>query len=221
MYRKMVAVNPESRPRRPYRSPRREEQARQTRRALLSTAERMLMADGYSATTIPAVARAAEVSVETVYKLFGNKPGLAKAVYDVAIVGDDEPVPLMDRDFVRQNIAEPDPKRKLITFGEHIAEVAGRASPILLMIRDAAASDAGAADLWETAKQERLTGMSHFARHLQQGGYLRSGVSEREARDVLWTHNSVELWDLLVRQRGWSLLRFGKWTGRQLVAALL
>jgi AcrR family transcriptional regulator len=217
----MAAVNPGDPPRRAYRSPRREEQARQTRRTLVATAEKMLLADGYSATTIPAVARAAGVSVETVYKVFGNKPGLAKAVYDVAIVGDDEPVPMMDRDFVRRNRAEPDPKRKLTMYGEHIAEVAGRASPILLMIRDAAASDAGAADLWETAQQERLTGMTHFARHLHEGGHLRAGISEREARDVLWMYNSVELWDLLVRQRGWSLPRFGRWIGRQLVAALL
>jgi hypothetical protein len=38
---------------------------------------------------------------------------------------------------------------------------------------------------------------------------------------VLWTHNSVELWDLLVRQRGWADKRFGRWVGEQLVAALL
>jgi hypothetical protein len=46
-------------------------------------------------------------------------------------------------------------------------------------------------------------------------------VSVDEARDVLWTHNSVELWDLLVRQRGWTNARFGRWVGRQLIAALL
>jgi AcrR family transcriptional regulator len=217
----MVAVNPDDPPRRAYRSPRREQQARQTRRAVLATAKDMLLADGYSATTIPAVARAAEVSVETVYKLFGNKPGVAKAVYDVAIVGDDEPVPMTERDLVRRIRAEPDPKGKLLEYGEHIADVSGRVCPILLMIRDAAASDPGAAGLWATAQQERLIGMGYFAKHLREEGHLRSGVSEREARDVLWAYNSTELWDLLVRQRAWSLSRYGRWMGRQLVAALL
>ncbi len=217
----MADVNPDERSRRTYRSPRREEQSRQTRRSILTAAKEMFLADGYAATTVPAVARAARVSVETVYKLFGNKPGLVKAVYDVAIVGDDEPVPLMERDFVRRNIAEPDPSRKLTMYGDHLAGVAGRAFPILLLIRDAAASDGGAAEIWSTTQQERLTGMTHFAHDLQHGRHLRAGVSEREARDVLWTYNSVEMWDLLVRQRGWSLRRYGRWVGRQLVAALL
>ena len=55
----------------------------------------------------------------------------------------------------------------------------------------------------------------------EPGGHLRKGVSRTEARDVLWSHNSVEMWDLLVRQRGWRDARFGRWIGQQLVAALL
>lgn len=64
-------------------------------------------------------------------------------------------------------------------------------------------------------------GMTAFAHHLHEGGHLRSGVSTEEARDVLWAHTSVELWDLLVRQRGWSQERFGAWVAAQLIAALL
>ncbi|MGZ4666581.1 MAG: hypothetical protein ACXV5Q_16480 [Frankiaceae bacterium] len=41
-------------------------------------------------------------------------------------------------------------------------------------------------------------------------------MSTEEARDVLWVHNSVELWDLLVNQRGWD----NEWVGKALVAAL-
>jgi len=68
---------------------------------------------------------------------------------------------------------------------------------------------------------ERLTGMTHFAHHLRDEGHLRRGVSVAEARDVLWAHNSVELWDLLVNQRGWAAKRYGRWIGDQLVGALL
>jgi hypothetical protein len=63
--------------------------------------------------------------------------------------------------------------------------------------------------------------MTAFAHHLRDRGHLRDGVSPEEARDVLWAHSSVELWDLLVRQRGWSDERYGAWLGQQLVAALL
>jgi AcrR family transcriptional regulator len=206
---------------RPYKSVVREEQARQTRRAVLDAARDRFLERGYAATTVPEVAANAGVSVETVYKTFGNKPGLVKAVFDVAIVGDDEPVPMMQREFVRRNIAEPDPRKKLEAYGAHLGRRSAHANPIQLVVRDAAITDAGAAVVWEQLQTERLTGMTAFATHLKEAGHLRKGVPMEEARDVLWAHNSVELWDLLVNRRGWSNVRFGKWVGRQLIAALL
>lgn len=208
-------------PRRTYESSRRQEQARQTRLAVLDAAKRLFLEHGYAATTMAAVAGDAGVSVETVYKGFANKPGLVKAVFDVAIVGDDDPLPMLQREFVQRNLAEPDPHRKLAAYGVHLAEVSPRACPIQLVVRAAAETDAGAAEVWQELQSERLTGMTVFAGHLAEGGHLRNGVSAAEARDVLWAHNSVELWDLLVNQRGWSNRRYGRWIGDQLVAALL
>jgi len=211
------AVNP----RRSYNSQRRQEQARQTRRAVLAAAHRLFVADGYAATTISAVAAEAGVSVETVYKAFGNKAGLVKSAFDVAVVGDDEPVPMLQREFVRRTSAEPDPQKKMAAYGEHVADVGARTGLILLAVRAAAATDPGAAEVWQQLQTERLTGMAVFAQHLRDGGYLRDGISVNEARDVLWTHNSVELWDLLVHQRGWPNRRYGRWVAQQLIAALL
>jgi AcrR family transcriptional regulator len=217
MYQMSARVNP----RRPYDASRRREQARQTRRAVLAAAHEAFVRDGYAATTMASIAAAVGVSVETVYKAFGNKPGLMKAVFDVAVVGDDEPVPMLQREFVRRTSAEPDPRVKLRAFGLHVGEVSPRTCPLLLVVRDAAAADAGAAALWAQLQGERLFGMSVFADHLLDSGCLRADVTADEARDVLWTHNSAELWDLLVRQRGWSDERYGRWVGEQLIAALL
>jgi AcrR family transcriptional regulator len=208
-------------PPRRYESKTRDEQARRTRRAVLAAAHKQFVEQGYAATTIAGVATDAGVSVETVYKAFRNKPSLAKAAFDVAAVGDDEPIPMLQRESVRRNMAEPDPRKKLHTYADDLAQRAPRMGPLLLVLRDAAATDAAAAEVWAQLQQERLTGMTAFAHHLRDGGHLRDGVSWQEARDVLWTHTSVEVWDLLVQQRGWSKQRFGKWTGQQLVAALL
>lgn len=206
---------------RSYDSSRRREHARANRRAVRDAGRRIFLERGYGQTTMSAVAAAAGVSVETVYKAFGNKPSLVKAIFDVAVVGDDEPVPMMAREFVRRNMAEPDPVRKLLDFGQHVAATSLRTCPLLLVVRDAASTDAGAAQVWEQLQAERLTGMTAFAGHLHASGHLRADVDVTEARDVLWTHNSVELWDLLVRQREWDYQRFGSWIGRQLVGALL
>ena len=208
-------------PPRSYDSTRRLQQARQTRLAVLDAARRHFLDDGFSKTTIAAVASDAGVSVETVYKAFGNKAGLVKAVVDVSIVGDDEPVPMLQRAFVQRTTAEPDPRKKLLGYGVHVAEVGLRSGPIQLVVRNAAAADDAAAELWSRLEAERLTGMTVFARHLRDDGHLRKGVAVEEARDVLWVHNSVELWDLLVNRRNWTNKRFGRWVGQQLIASLL
>ena len=208
-------------PRRRYGSARRQEQAGENRRAVLEAAHRMFLERGYAATTVGAIAAAAGVSVETVYKGFGNKPGLVKAVVDVAIVGDDEPVHMLQRHRVRRMEAEPDPRRKLAMYGEHLADSARRRVPIELLVRAAAASDSGAAGVWDQLEAERLTGMTFFARHLHEGGHLRPGVSVEEARDVLWTYNSAEVYELLVMRREWTAQRYGRWVADALAAALL
>lgn len=52
-------------------------------------------------------------------------------------------------------------------------------------------------------------------------GYLRKGITLREATDVLWTCSSVELYDLLVVQRGWTLGRFARFVADFMIAQLL
>ncbi|MDQ4027832.1 MAG: TetR/AcrR family transcriptional regulator [Actinomycetota bacterium] len=208
-------------PRRTYDSTGRREQARRSRWTVLGTARRMFLEGGYAATTVGAIATEAGVSVETIYKAFGNKPGLLKAVFDVAVVGDDEPVPMLERDLVRRIENEPDPRQKLLMYGAHLTQSAPRSVPVQLLIRAAAASDPGVAEIWDEMAEERLIGMTQFARHLHEGGHLRAGVSVEEARDILWTYNSAELFDLLVLQRDWPPEKYGRWIAEALIGALL
>ena len=72
---------------RPYNSIRRREQAERTRREVVAVATRRFLDDGYAATTIAAVAADAGVSVETIYKIFGGKPGLVRAIRERALEG--------------------------------------------------------------------------------------------------------------------------------------
>jgi AcrR family transcriptional regulator len=206
---------------RPYDSTRRQEQARQTRAAILDAAGTLFRKRGYARTTVAAVAEAAAVSVETVYKAFGNKAQLLKGVFDVAIVGDHAPVPMLQRDLVQRIEATPDPRRKFEMYGDHLAQAGPRAGPDQLLVRAAGAGDPEVAAVWDQMSSERLYGMTEFARHLYNGGYLRAGVTLEEARDVLWTYNSVELYDLLVLQRGWTPERYGAWVAGALACALL
>src|SRR4030095_15524094 len=208
-------------PRRRYDSRGRQEQAGRSRWAMLQAARRLFLDRGDAATTMPAIAAAAGVSVQSVYKPFGNKPALLKAVFDVAIAGDDEPVPVLQRAALGRVRDEPDPRRKLQLYGEFVAEVTPRHVPIQLLARAAAAIDPEAAGVWAQLQAERLAGMTLFARALDAEGHLRPGVSVEEARDLLWTCSSPEAYDLLVLQRGWTPRRYGRWLADTLTAALL
>jgi AcrR family transcriptional regulator len=212
---------PEVKPPRRYDSSRRQAQARLTRRSILTAARDLFLERGYAGTTMAEVAETAEVSIETVYKAFRNKSGLVKALFDVAIVGDDQPIPMLQRERVAKMREEPDPRKKLLMYGKHLSEAGPRAGQLQLLIRSAAASDPEASAVWDQMVQERLTGMTEFARHLYQGGHLPPGVSLEEARDVLWTYNSVELFDLLVLQRGWDPDKYGRWIAEAMIAALV
>jgi AcrR family transcriptional regulator len=208
-------------PSRSYNSTGRQAQARLTRSQVLEAAHRRFLDLGYAATTIPAIAHDAGVSVETIYKAFGNKAGLLKAVFDVALAGDDDPVPMNEREPIAGILAEPDPCKKLRRWADFYVTFAGRAVPLLLLARSAATSDTAASEVWRQMVAERRGGMAEFASHLLAGNHLRTGVDVEEATDVLWFLNSPEAWELLVMEREWTPEHFGHWVYDMAVASLL
>jgi AcrR family transcriptional regulator len=205
--------------RRRYDSSGRQEQARRSREAVLDAAERLFLSQGYAATTIAAVATEAGVSVETVYKAFGGKAGVVRAVYQRGITGRG-PVPAYQRSD-QMRTQETDPRAIMREWGLLTAEVASVVSPIRLLIRSAALIDPEMAALLKTNDEERLERMRHHAGFLAERGYLRDGVTADEATDILWTCSSVELYELLVLQRGWSLPRFAQFVAEFMIVSLL
>ncbi|HEY2298744.1 MAG TPA: TetR/AcrR family transcriptional regulator, partial [Jatrophihabitans sp.] len=66
--------------RKAYSSPLRDEQAAQTRRAVLAAARELFVTQGYGATTVDQIAAVAGVSKPTVFSAVGNKQNLLAAV---------------------------------------------------------------------------------------------------------------------------------------------
>ena len=205
-----------------YDSPLRREQARQTRRRILDATYRLLLDQGYPATTMAAVAAAAGVSAQTVYKAFGSKAALVKQVYDVTLVGDDEPVPFAERPEVRAAYAETEPRAFLARYAGLGRMLMDRLGPLLaVLLAGARTGDPELATFLETLNGERLIGTGMVARRLEELGGLRPGVTVEQARDAIWTLNSIEVWSLLVRERGWSADAYEEWTGRAMADAVL
>ncbi len=205
-------------PKRRYDSSGRQAQARRNREAILDAAQRQFLQGGYAATTIAAIAAEVGVSVETIYKAFGGKPGLVRAIYQRGLTGR-QPVPAFQRsDAMRER--ETDPRTIMRNWGTLTSEVSSAVSPIMRLVR-AAASDPDIAALLRASNDTREERARHHARFLKQRGYLREGVTLGQATDILWTCTSDELYDLLVVQRGWSLPRFARFLADYMIATLL
>jgi AcrR family transcriptional regulator len=159
------------------------------------------------------------VSVETIYKAFGGKPGLVRAIVERGLAGAGA-VPAPERSDQMQQ-AEDDPRKIIAAWGTFTTEVAPLVSPILLLVRDAAATDPDMANLQDEVNADRLERMTHNARNLYEAGYLRPGITLEMASDVLWTYSSPELYELLVLRRGWSPERYGRFVAEAMTAALL
>jgi AcrR family transcriptional regulator len=199
----------------------RREQARARRRAVVVAAEALFERDGFRSTTIAAVAERAGVSAESIYKGFGTKAALAKAVFDLVIAGDDEPVPVWRRSEADAIRAEPDIRRKIMLYSRGLAARQQRSAKVQILIRDGGHTDQTLTVLWQRLLAERLTGMTMLGRHLIESGQLREGIELDEVRDVLWTYTAVELYELLVVERGWPLDRYADWIGQAIAAALM
>jgi AcrR family transcriptional regulator len=202
-----------------YDSAQRQEAAQRRRAAVVEAASRLFVREGFSGTTIARIAEDAGVSVETVYKTFGNKIALVRAIRDKALAGEG-PVHA-ERRSDRIQASENDPRKIVRGWGVLTMEVAPRVAPVLLLVREAAASDPELARLQEEMDAARLTRMTQNARTLLKGGHLRKGITLDAAADVLWTYSSPELYELLVIRRRWSVERYGQFIADSIIAALL
>jgi AcrR family transcriptional regulator len=202
-----------------YDASRRQAQARATREQILEVARRRFLAEGFGATTVASIAGDAGVSVDTIYKSYGGKPGLVRAIYEQGLAGDGEVHAATRSDALQTT--ERDPSALMRGIGRLAMEVAPRVAPVMLLIRDAAAGDPAMADLKVELDDLRLERMTHNARNLRDAGHLRHDLTIEAAGEIMWTYSSPELYELLVIVRGWSLERFGTFIADALAAALL
>lgn len=192
-------------------------QAAARRHRVLDAAERLMLRDGYEATTVAAVAEDAEVSVETVYKSFGSKRGLVWALFQRALEGEG-PEPAEVRS---DRLRTTDPHTLVEGWSRLATEVAPRGAPLQLLVRAAAAADPRMREEFDAMDDVRLTRMRDNAAALAALGGLRDGITVEEAGDVLFTVSSTEMYELLVMRRHWPLERYARYVRDTITHALL
>ena len=212
---------PSDRTKRTYNSARRKEQARETRRKILIAARELFFENGYTGTSIDNIANAAGVAVETIYAAFGNKRSILTSLVDVSVVGDDLPVPLLERPAIQAVRELSDQRLLLKKFSQDIYQVMQRMSPVFELLRATAKLEPDIDEYLENLLKERLHGMHYLIENLIRIGPLRDQQDPNKAAETVWAVSSAEVFHLLIVDLGWSEMQYVLWLEEILTRVLL
>jgi AcrR family transcriptional regulator len=204
-----------------YVSPLRRDAAARTRQAVLDAARELFAAQGYTATTIDEIAGRAGVSKPTVFAAIGSKQAILKQLRDIAVAGDDQPVPVAQRPWYREALAEPDPRRALRLYARNATAIHRRSADVHEVLKAAAASDKDLHDLWHASEDERRGGATIVVDALLHKTPLKPGLDRTAAIDIVWLLTSTDIFWRLVRTRQWSHAQYQSWLGDTLCEQLL
>lgn len=204
-----------------YDSTGRRARAAATRRQIVAAAHDLFVEQGYAATAIAAVAKAAGVSGPTVYAAFGSKAGLLKVCIDIALAGDDEEAPVIARPLARWVYATDDPRELVERYAVMMGVLAGRAGPIYDVLVRAADAEPELSALLVDLEGQRLKAATILASAIAERGGLPPGRTLPQARDTIWLLNAPELYVTVTARRGWSSKRYVAWARTALIRLVL
>jgi AcrR family transcriptional regulator len=199
-----------------YDNTRRQARGRATRLRILGAAKALFIEQGYPATTLEAIAGAADTSLPTLYRLFSSKRALLKAVLDASFGGDDQPIAFGDRPEQQAARAQPDGASLIRAFARIGRAFMERSSAILHMLATAAQVDPDAADLMADIRRQRHTGQSRIVAALAARGALAPRLEFSEAADMTYAVMSPDVHHILTVERGWTADQYEQWLVRSL-----
>src|SRR5690242_10936564 len=173
-----------------YDSSSRKAAAGRTRQSILEAARRVFLEKGYAAATMPAIADAAGVALDTVYATVGRKPALFRLLIEMAISGSDRAIPAEERDYVRAIRAEANAARKLQLYATALSGIQPRLAPLIRVLQGAAPLDPELNALWQNISRRRADNMQLLAEDVAATGHLRPELSRSKAADIIWSMNS-------------------------------
>jgi AcrR family transcriptional regulator len=193
---------------RKYVAPVRVEQAAETRRRILVAATELFAANGWSGTTLAAIAARAGVSPQAVHLSVGNKPAVLLAAVRFAVSGGEPSVALADREPFRRAFAPDTTRRERArAFAAGSRGVYQRAAGLFRALGQAAPTDSELAATWERARAERLSD----CRRLVRAGGPDDTSRHRHLADLLFVLSGPNVHAELVLDRRWSGAQYEAW----------
>ena len=199
----------------------RTEQAQRTRRRVIDAATGLFVQQGYATTTMRAIADEAGVSLPTVELLFGTKAQLLHLVIDVAVAGDDEPVPVLSRAWAADARSARDLADFLSVVAQVLSEAQARSAGVMLAAYEAAASDPDIQLLIMDRESQRERTATWIVNGVVERAGLRPGLDKAGAIDTVWMLMDPVIFHRITRNRGWSQKRYTSWFADSVIRLLL
>lgn len=203
------------RPRRPYRSPTRQAQAAATRGAIIRAASDVFARSGYADATIEGIADTANVSVPTVYAVFGSKASLLSAV--LADAGSDRDI----RALAESALAETRARERLEAAAKVVRKIMQREGSLLRLLDEAGIGNPELKAAARQVHEQQRRALERVLRPLHERGALRRGLTLDEAVATFSTLASPEANRLLTGELSWSAARWERWLADSAVRLLL
>jgi len=178
---------------------------------VIDAASRLFVERGYATTTMRAIAAAAGVSIPTVELLFGTKAQLLHVVLDVAIAGDDEPIPMLSRAWADDAQSQDDVGGFLSAVAEVLWEAQLRSAGIMLAAYEAATADPDIHLLVADRELQRERTAGWIVDGVLGRASLRVGLDRAAAIETVWMLMDPVVFGRLTRHRGWSPERYATW----------
>ena len=194
-----------------YQAPQRAQAAAQTRARIRAAASTLFVEQGYVATTMRDIARAAGVGERTVYAAFPSKADLFRHVLDVATVGDEQPVAVANRPQIQDAFGQTDPRTAISQAIGYTVALFERAGDLIMVTVQAADADPdmrAAADAGSHATRQLWRTLTHA---LNDADALRPGLTAQRAADILYALASPHTHQLLRRHCNWTTRRYHAW----------
>ena len=189
----------------PAKPPRRLRRGTDTRRLVEEAAARLFTSDGYTATTMQAIASQAGVHVQTIYLAYGTKSALLAACAARLVAGDDDPETHPgERRWAREVTAESDPHAKLVRYVRHIADVSPRITPLIDVLRATAPAEPEVGAFLAQMEQGRREGPRQLLGLGVAAGTWRPGLTADKVADIVFAIASPDTLRALIERCGWT-----------------
>lgn len=194
-----------------YHAPQRAQAAAQTKARIREAASALFIEQGYVATTMRDIARAAGVGERTVYGAFPSKADLFRHVLDVATVGDEQPVAVANRPEIHEAFHRADPRAAIRATIGYTVSLFERAGDLIMVTVQAADADPDMHAAAEAGSRATRQLWRSLTQTLHDNGALRPGLTAQTAADILYALASPHTHQLLRRHCRWSTQRYSAW----------